>query len=139
MDINDLLEDSISILEGVANFMRGMAMFDKSVHKDIKDSLLTKVDEIDNFTSEMVTQVESLSKPVDSWISCADRLPDADVKVLVCGASGYAFAVYGEFNDDWDGNYKWRAENYGHDGCDGKFEATHWQPIPQPPKSIQPI
>lgn len=50
MNKSDLLEQSLVKLEGTANFLRGMAMFDKSVPKQIADSILIKVAEIDKFT-----------------------------------------------------------------------------------------
>lgn len=45
-----LLEDALVKLESTANYFRGMAMFDKSVPKHISESILHKVNEIDEFT-----------------------------------------------------------------------------------------
>ena len=52
MTNNDLLEEALVKLESAANFMRGMAMFDKRLLPEIAESILNKVNEIDEFTEK---------------------------------------------------------------------------------------
>lgn len=46
-----------------------------------------------------------------------------------------AFGCYSPTSDDpfESEPYEWAAENYGHDGCDGKIVPSHWMPLPEAP------
>ena len=60
---------------------------------------------------------------VQEWISVKDRLPDENVRVLVC----FRFTDYSKIEMDTDRIekglwYRW-----------SKY-VTHWQPLPEPPK-----
>ena len=67
------------------------------------------------------------------WIPVLESLPQKGERVLVFDGDNIEFGAYGEFSDMWDGDYHWCAENYGHDGSEGKFDCTHWMKIPYPP------
>ncbi len=69
--------------------------------------------------------INLIEQQEDGWISAEDRLPDKDVMVLIFNAEVidcYVVASWAPENDcfiDYD---------------DGAHIATHWQPLPEPPK-----
>lgn len=85
----------------------------------------------------VVGQQEALSgevlAPGPEWISVHDGLPETNTRVLGFDGENVEFCQLGEF---WGNGhpYLWAAENYGHDGCHGKFNCTHWMRIPAVPK-----
>ena len=66
------------------------------------------------------------NEPVQEWISVKDRLPEKGEKVVACGAEGGLFIA--KVNDCGGAPFVVDAER--------KFRrrATHWMPLPQPPK-----
>lgn len=55
---DEILENALVKIESAANYLRGMAMFDKRLPEDIAKSVLKKVDELDEFTSKAVQEIE---------------------------------------------------------------------------------
>lgn len=63
------------------------------------------------------------------WIPCSERMPEAEVPVLVCSEHRTVYIA------DWNGE-AWEYENDMGDyvGCD--FKHTHWMPLPEPPEGM---
>jgi hypothetical protein len=62
---------------------------------------------------------------MNEWIRVEDRLPDGNGYYLAYGdGPGVTFARYS--NGSWSDT----VEAF----CGIKFEATHWQPLPEPPR-----
>jgi hypothetical protein len=71
----------------------------------------------------------------DPWISVKDRLPykdgDSQIFCIVWDTrEGIAVLPYNEYHKCWDGE---DADDFYTDATEGNI--THWQPLPQPPKS----
>lgn len=103
------MKNSIEMLEGTANFLRGM-MFDPAIPKTVKQAIQARVDELDWFTE------------TKGWtpVADADILPGESVLVL--------------YDDDnviearYDG-----AIFVANDGAGYPVnEVTHVQPMPEP-------
>ena len=62
------------------------------------------------------------------WIPVTERLPEADQKVLWCGKQGARFLGKTSYFDRFKNEIRVFAE-HGHSRV-----ATHWMPLPEPPK-----
>ena len=72
-------------------------------------------------------------KPMPTWISVDDRLPEDDGKYLVATSCG----------KQWMGNYnlppkpnEWMLNGWSMNGGWHPFDITHWMPLPDAPKEI---
>lgn len=71
------------------------------------------------------------AEPVNSWISVKDRLPDDKERYLICTEGGRIDIAYYQPTGDKFSDYEpfWQ-------GSSCRFTSvTHWQPLPEPPKS----
>ena len=66
---------------------------------------------------------------IQRWIPVTERLPEEDVLVLCIGAKGGMFLGYPRFVYKDDGFAYTRVPN-----ARGSRHATHWMPLPEPPK-----
>ena len=104
------------------------------------DALLTNFDELEpykDYESEhdmwLDMRLEVIHAPTieqPQWISCAERLPDAWIPVLIYVPSEHPFPTVGEGYIDEIGRF------HAHRmmAIFGDGEVTHWMPLPQPPK-----
>ena len=66
--------------------------------------------------------IEALKQPEPRWIPCSERLPDNDVRVLMCTGRGYIHVGERDNRDIWNvGGY------YLYEDC----EVAAWMPLPQ--------
>ena len=61
------------------------------------------------------------------WISVKDRLPEHDSLVLIYSKNGIEMVVYNGIDSCWD-------DSTGDDYYRDIDWATHWMPMPEPPK-----
>ncbi|EJO4719875.1 DUF551 domain-containing protein, partial [Escherichia coli] len=67
----------------------------------------------------------------DGWISCSERMPPVGVDVqLFVSSTGEQFTG---FNLDNTGDFQY-AQCFG---APIVCEATHWMPLPEPPKEVR--
>ncbi len=59
------------------------------------------------------------------WVSCSERLPEEDIKVLVFTASDDMEVAY--CTDEW-GNMVWTTGDFG----SGTLDVIAWMPLPEP-------
>lgn len=75
-------------------------------------------------TSDILESLQQVqAEATGEWISCADRLPEYGVFVLVIDA--YGWQNVGEYSQHYDG-YNWRDQ-------ENKIRVTHWRALPVPP------
>ena len=83
---------------------------------------------------DVLLQVLALPK-AQQWISVKDRLPEDDTKVLVLTPKGRMRVArvtvpHQRINKRYDPLEAW----WWVDGFDRSVNATHWMPLPEPPK-----
>lgn len=61
---------------------------------------------------------------IQRWIPVEERLPEDDVEVLTRRATGMSVESRCGFG--------WVYDEYN-----GRWEVTHWMPLPQPPKEVE--
>ena len=102
---------------------------EKIVHKYIVDCTYEFANE---YYKEKIKQLEKK----DNWISVEDRLPDNHTECLIHGYNfGIKISIFSDYNTSYGSklNKKWFRKN-GSSHYSTK-NITHWQPLPQPPKS----
>ncbi|HYF57342.1 MAG TPA: DUF551 domain-containing protein, partial [Burkholderiaceae bacterium] len=62
------------------------------------------------------------------WISCAERMPEPEVEVLVYGTGTIGTQIGQWFRGRWD-DHGWNVEDDG--------TVTHWMPLPAPPVPVR--
>lgn len=87
------------------------------------------------YIESFIDACPTLEEKMPGWISVKDRLPENNVRVLVCSNNGdkdsaiaithYTQKKYGFNIEGW--NEPWQYFFYNHD-------ITHWMPLPEPPK-----
>lgn len=61
-----------------------------------------------------------------NWIKCSERMPELGKEVLCINSDGeYEVCLYAK---------GWYLDEPSFAACAGEFFATHWQPLPEPPK-----
>lgn len=69
----------------------------------------------------------------EKWISTNERLPDVDKRVLFCDLEYDKHECYSGSMDEYN---QWWYQFESHQGDSSPVFVTHWQPLPEPPKSI---
>lgn len=103
---------------------------DSTLHNMRKADLIEYIRCLENnyntavwFNENQARYVESLKLP--TWISCEERLPDENQRVL-CVMKDGQFKILTWTYIDW----AWEDETVWW----GEEDVTHWMPLPQPPK-----
>lgn len=98
------------------------------VLKDIVGDNVYAISKADffNAVSPLLTEIENLKREVEKykWISVDERLPEPELVVIICNASG-DFNYRGLGYVDTDGRW-WK-------GSKQLFNVTHWMPLPTSP------
>ena len=55
--MTEITEEQVNSIESLANFLRGMAMFEPRLPADIKEAILIRVKEIDDMTVDLEEQI----------------------------------------------------------------------------------
>lgn len=66
----------------------------------------------------------------DGWISVDDELPKEDSEVIACCGDDVKSCVFRLY---YNGDYDFEVV----DGSEFIFAATHWMPLPAPPKAVK--
>lgn len=64
---------------------------------------------------------------MDGWIKVSDRLPETEQRVLIFSSYGRELVTYNPHENCWD-------DSDGDDYYRDIEWATHWMPLPEPPK-----
>lgn len=72
---------------------------------------------------------------MSEWISVEDRLPETEDMFIVYPSTKY-FGIFADFwpHSDFKEHKKNTFENQSDDGVVFQNYATHWMPLPEPPK-----
>lgn len=89
----------------------GVLTIEQASHR--KDGLVDRA--IDMAIAALREQEQS------KWISVKERLPEDDVEVLTRRATGMSVETHHSFG-------------WAYDAYNGKWEITHWRPLPEPPE-----
>ena len=99
---------------------------------DVREKLVELIESArywgSNTSEEIVENLISNGVTVQEWISVKDRLPETQVEVLTYSdGNGVRSACLLASNEETNMWYLCRTDKLS-------IDATHWQPMPQPPK-----
>jgi len=73
---------------------------------------------------------------MSNWISIEERLPENDIRVIVSGKRREQLINgLGDFNQPFVGEVRHFDDGCFVKGVNVEIKATHWQPLPEPPKN----
>lgn len=79
---------------------------------------------------DTLAYIEQLEAKAPRWISVKKKLPEKQLRVIVCNGHGLVTAGWRSYNKDAKGNELWVVGSEPHHAND----ILYWMPLPEPPE-----
>lgn len=100
----------------------------RPIESALESALTAEQEENKRLQSTITAQAETIKALKNPWIKVSERLPEFEIDVLVCDENGNT--DHGYFN-----GFSWVSNTMrDYDGDKDYINATHWMPLPEPPK-----
>lgn len=121
-EIKALREEACTACSGSGYYTTGKCGACNGSGKEFsEDEILT---EINNRYEAMKLKENTMSQ----WISIEDRMPEEDIKVIIFSYGQVCWGFYSRDENEFYESWNPYARIY-----ENETNATHWQPLPEPP------